>query len=466
MPRRSILSAFERDSLLAIPDARDELIRHYTFNDTDLAVIRQRRGPTNRLGFAVQLCYLRFPGVMLGVEDEPFVPLLRMVATQLKVLPQMWAGYGRREQTRREHLVELQSVFGFQTFTTRHYRPTVHALAELALQTDKGIVLATALVENLRRQRILLPSLNVIERICAEAITRANRRIHTALADSLSAEHRQRLDDLLKRKDGSKTTWLAWLRQSPTKPNSRHMLEHIERLKVWQALESAGRHRAAGSPEPPAQDRPRGRADDARRPGQVRADSPLCHPGGTGHRRHGHRDRRNDRPARPHHGQAVQRGEEQTSAAVPGFGQGHQRQGAPVWANRPGPARRQAKRRRSVRGHRDRSCRGRASPPASARRSSSPNPKTFDFLHRVGEQLRHAAPLRAAVSGRARAARRAGRPRRAGCHRRAARDERRQRPQACPPMRRPPSSSQRWQSWCSPTTESTGATTSCARCRS
>ena len=237
MPRRSILSAFERDSLLAIPDARDELIRRYTFNDTELAVIGQRRGPANRLGFAVQLCYMRYPGVMLGVEDEPFAPLLRMVAAQLKVSSQIWADYGQREQTRREHLVELQSVFGFETFTTRHYRPNVHALGELALQTDKGIVLATALVERLRGQRVLLPALNVIERVCAEAITRANRRIHAALADSLSAEHRQRLDALLKRKEGSKMTWLAWLRQSPSKPNSRHMLEHIERLKVWQALE-------------------------------------------------------------------------------------------------------------------------------------------------------------------------------------------------------------------------------------
>lgn len=38
MPRRSILSATERESLLALPDAKDELIRHYTFNETDLSV--------------------------------------------------------------------------------------------------------------------------------------------------------------------------------------------------------------------------------------------------------------------------------------------------------------------------------------------------------------------------------------------------------------------------------------------
>ncbi|MDZ6552491.1 DUF4158 domain-containing protein, partial [Escherichia coli] len=48
MPRRSILSAAERESLLALPDTKDELIRHYTFSESDLSIIRQRRGPANR----------------------------------------------------------------------------------------------------------------------------------------------------------------------------------------------------------------------------------------------------------------------------------------------------------------------------------------------------------------------------------------------------------------------------------
>ena len=237
MPRRAILSATERESLLALPDAKDDLIRYYTFNETDLSIIRQRRGPANRLGFAVQLCYLRFPGIVLGVDESPLPPLLRLVAAQLKVPVESWDEYGQRDQTRREHLVELQTVFGFKPFTMSHYRQAVHTLTELALQTDKGIVLASTLVENLRRQTIILPAINAIERACAEAITRANRRIHAALTDSLLPVHRQRLDKLLKRKEGSKTTWLAWLRQSPVKPNSRHMLEHIERLKAWQALD-------------------------------------------------------------------------------------------------------------------------------------------------------------------------------------------------------------------------------------
>jgi len=62
----------------------------------------------------------------------------------LKVPLEAWADYGQRAETRREHLLELQSVFGFQSFTTRHYRPSVYSLDELAWQTDKGIVFKEA----------------------------------------------------------------------------------------------------------------------------------------------------------------------------------------------------------------------------------------------------------------------------------------------------------------------------------
>lgn len=96
MLRRSILSAAERESLLALPDTKDELIRHYTFSETDLSIIRQRHGPTNRLGFAVQLCYLRFPGVTLGVDELPFPPLLKLVADQIKVGVESWLADVRR----------------------------------------------------------------------------------------------------------------------------------------------------------------------------------------------------------------------------------------------------------------------------------------------------------------------------------------------------------------------------------
>ncbi|MBY0545567.1 MAG: Tn3 family transposase [Gammaproteobacteria bacterium] len=235
MARRSILSATERDNLIALPND-DLVIQYYTFNESDLAVIKQHRGSENRLGFAMQLCYLRYPGVVLGDNNKPSPDVIEFIAKQLNISPSAWERYGSRKNTFHEHLLELQTIYGFRSFTLSTYREKLAMLEDLAMHTDKGIVLAATLIEQLRGQHILLPSINVMERLCSEAITKANRRIYQILTENLSDEHYINLDGLLHRKPESKFTWLVWLRQSPSKPSSRQMLEHIERLKVLQKL--------------------------------------------------------------------------------------------------------------------------------------------------------------------------------------------------------------------------------------
>lgn len=55
MPRRSVMTPAECAGLFAFPNTDDAFVRYYTFSESDLAAIRQRRGKHNRLGFAVQL---------------------------------------------------------------------------------------------------------------------------------------------------------------------------------------------------------------------------------------------------------------------------------------------------------------------------------------------------------------------------------------------------------------------------
>jgi TnpA family transposase len=245
MPRRSILSATEQTTLLALPDNQDDLIQHYTLNEADMALVRQRRGEANRLGFAVQLCVLRFPGYALGNDLAVPDPVIQWVARQIRADAGAWANYGERDTTRREHLLELRAYLGLTPFGRADFRFLVQSLADLAMQTDKGMVLATHALAALRQRSVILPALSVIDRVCSEGITRANRRIYRTLIEPLHPDHLRRLDDLLEIKPGSGSTWLAWLRQSPRKPNSRYMMEHIARLKVFHALalpDGIGRH--------------------------------------------------------------------------------------------------------------------------------------------------------------------------------------------------------------------------------
>lgn len=255
MPRRSILSAAERESLLALPDTKDELIRHYTFSETDLSIIRQRRGPANRLGFAVQLCYLRFPGVILGVDEPPFPPLLKLVADQLKVSVESWDEYGQREQTRREHLVELQTVFGFQPFTMGHYRQAVQLLTEMALQTDKGIVLASTLIEHLRQQSVILPA-------STPSSGRAPKQSPAPTgASTMPWPNRCRTRIAAASTICSSVGTTA---KRPGWPGCANRPSNRIRGTCWNTSNASKRgrrstcfwHRAVGAPEPPAQDRP------------------------------------------------------------------------------------------------------------------------------------------------------------------------------------------------------------------
>jgi hypothetical protein len=61
---RELLSPAQRLQFTEIPDSitTRDIARYYTFSNDELKIIKERRRPHNRLGFAVQLCYLRFPG--------------------------------------------------------------------------------------------------------------------------------------------------------------------------------------------------------------------------------------------------------------------------------------------------------------------------------------------------------------------------------------------------------------------
>jgi hypothetical protein len=217
MPRRSFFSPAERAALLQPPQSEEEFARHYTFSETDLSLIRQRRGDANRLGFAVQLCLLRFPGRGLETGMQISAVMIRWIGSQLGVEAQCWPQYASRGQTRREHLVELRAYLGLRPFQLGDFRRARIFLSEFALRTDKGTLVAIEGLREWRLLKVMIPPIEVVERLVSETITRANRQICAVLADPLSEAQRAKLD--------------GWLRQSPVKPNSRHILEHIEHLR-------------------------------------------------------------------------------------------------------------------------------------------------------------------------------------------------------------------------------------------
>lgn len=116
------------------------------------------------------------------------------------------------------------------------HREIAKWLLPTALQTTQGLVLAEAVVEELRKRRIVSPPVLAIERICAEVATRAQRQVHRALTEWLTDEQRTKIDELLESRNGGSHSLLAWLRLPPGAPSARNILSHIERLQEIRAI--------------------------------------------------------------------------------------------------------------------------------------------------------------------------------------------------------------------------------------
>ena len=83
-PRRHILTERQRRTLLALPTEEPSPLKHYTLAEDDLEHIRHRRRPHNRLGFALQLCALRYPGRLLSPGEVIPPEVLRFLAAQTR----------------------------------------------------------------------------------------------------------------------------------------------------------------------------------------------------------------------------------------------------------------------------------------------------------------------------------------------------------------------------------------------
>ena len=213
MPRRSIWSPRQRAALFDLPTDEAALLRHYTLSDDDIEQIRVRRGGHNRLGFALQLCAFRYPGRLLAVGESIPLNVLHFIAVQLGMRAEDPGGYAVREETRREHLAEIRRIYGYRMFSGRCARDLKVWLENEAEATRSNEGLARRFVEECRRRQVILPGSSVLERLCADALVAAERRMETRIAAGLDDAMRMHLDRLLTEEvDGSRR------RREPVRP--------------------------------------------------------------------------------------------------------------------------------------------------------------------------------------------------------------------------------------------------------
>jgi TnpA family transposase len=236
---RELLTLEQRQDFMQIPEDEWILGTYFTFSKRDLEIVNKRRREENRLGFAVQLAVLRYPGwPYTHIKSIP-ESVIHYISKQIGATPSSISLYPQRENTLWDHLKELRSEYDFVTFTLREYRISLKHLHQLAFENGDAIHLLHECIDFLRKNKIILPAITTLERMVWEARTMAEKKLFNTVSQSLTNEQKGKLEEIITSQHPSESnkTILGWLKEPPGHPSPETFLKVIERLEYIRGME-------------------------------------------------------------------------------------------------------------------------------------------------------------------------------------------------------------------------------------
>lgn len=134
-----ILSQEQRKELTTIPENISDYVmaKYYTLSEEDIYHIQTHRRDTNKLGFAIQLCCIKYPG--WGFTSTKDIPekVLNYVSKQLGISPINIHSYGERKNTRTKHILKYIAMKGeFPEFNNKLERKENKAIKDYDYVTN------------------------------------------------------------------------------------------------------------------------------------------------------------------------------------------------------------------------------------------------------------------------------------------------------------------------------------------
>lgn len=223
---------------------RPELARFFFLDDEDRKLIAKRRGDHNRLGFALQMCTVRYIGLFL---EDPLVvpwPVVEHLAAQLEIEDaSQIKRYTERQMTAYEQAWEIREAYSYQLYEDhaqgRKFRAFLHGRAWTA-HAEGPKALFDHSVGWLRRNRVLLPGVSVLARQVAEVRRMAEERLHATVAKEVRRADAALSGDLvatLKTPEGKRYSELERMRRPPTRTTGTAMkgaLQRVEDIAAFQ----------------------------------------------------------------------------------------------------------------------------------------------------------------------------------------------------------------------------------------
>jgi len=236
MAHRVVLTERQRIAIFSLATEPRGLLHHYTLADDDFVHIQSRRRSRNRFGFALQLCAFRYPGRLLTSGELIPRDVVEFLAAQLGARPEELLTYATRKETRRDHLIALRRIYGYKMFSGRYARDFKEWLSREAEEARSSEDIVRRFVARCRETQTILPATTTIERLCADALVAAERRIETRIGRRIDGEMRKRMVALLTETMPGNISRLVWLRKFEVGNNSTAASRLLDRLEFLQDL--------------------------------------------------------------------------------------------------------------------------------------------------------------------------------------------------------------------------------------
>lgn len=208
----------------------DDMFAFFTLSERDMEQVPFKSADYNRLGFALQLCALRYLGFCPDNLTTAPLSIVSCVADQIDVAVEALAEYAQREQTRTDHLIKIMDYLGYRKATPEDLELLSQWLLERALEHSKPILLFYMVCERLYAERIIRPGVTSIERMVIAAKQQAHEVTYQRLSSLITDTQRAFLDSLLMPDKATGRTSLFWLRREATSNTPGFILKTIEKL--------------------------------------------------------------------------------------------------------------------------------------------------------------------------------------------------------------------------------------------
>jgi hypothetical protein len=222
------------------PPSRTQLDRYFFLDDVDRALVDQRRGDHNRLGFAAQLGTIRSLSTFLADPLDVPADAVAYLAEQLGIVDaSCFKRYAERLPTQHEHAREIRRAFGYREYAQATEELRAFLAARCWTSSDGPIALFNQATTWMVEQKVVLPGATVLARLVSEIRVAVSERLWRTLAAAASPELCQRLTAMLDTEEGSRLSLLERLRTAPSRTSGPEMVRALERAAELRSLGSA-----------------------------------------------------------------------------------------------------------------------------------------------------------------------------------------------------------------------------------